>query len=287
MKQQSLTHHYIPTFYLKRWTAGDGRLCELSRPYDVVKPQRKTAEAAGHLRGLYTVPGLPAEKQSVLEDTFFRQTDQAASDALDFMVANTSGAADMPARLRSGWSRFLLSLVHRTPERVEQLRRKLRMELATRLPEIERDYQAQRQPSEPETFAELRKLLERDVEEKTWAVLLERVIDSVTVGGFLNAMHWSIVTFSAAPHALITSDRPVCMTNGIDRPDGHVALPVGPTQVFLAAKTPEIEVALRQENAKALHARLNDIVARQAIRYVYSTDDRQLRFVENRLRRNT
>lgn len=287
MKQQSRTHHYIPTFYLRRWAGEDGRLCEFSRPYRLVKPQRKSPEAAGHLRGLYTIPGLPPESQSILEDKFLRQTDQAASDALDFMLANTSGVDDMSSRLRSGWSRFLLSLMHRTPEKVGDLRAKLRMELATRLPEIERDYQTLRQPSDPETFEDLRALLKRDVEEKTWAVLLERVIDSLTVGTFLNAMRWSIVTFNGSRHSLLTSDRPVCRTNGIDRPDGHVVLPVGPTQVFIAAKNPEIGAALRQANAGELHVCLNDIVARQAVRYVYGTDDRQLRFAENRLARQT
>lgn len=285
MKQQSLTHHYIPQFYSKQWVGKDGRLCEFSRPHGAAKSQRKTPKAAGYLRDLYTVPGLPPESQSILEDRFFRQTDQAASDALDFMLANTSGFGDMPARLRSGWSRFLLSLVHRSPERVEQLRAKLRIELETRVSEIEQNYHAQRQPGEPETFGELWSLIERDVERITWAVLLERVIDSKTVGTFINEMHWSIVTFNEAPHSLMTSDWPVCMSNGITRPDGFVALPVSPTQAFLATNTQDVEAMLRRDDAKTFHAYLNDTVVRQAVRYVYATDDRQLRFVDARLRK--
>ena len=287
MKQQSLKHHYMPIFYLKRWAGEDGRLCEFSRPYQLVKPQRKNPEAAGHLQGLYTVSGLPPEDQSILEDKFFRQVDQTASDALDFMLANTSGVDDMSSRLRSGWSRFLLSLIHRNPEKVGDLQAKLRVELTTRLPEIEQMYQTQRQPSDPETFEVLWTLLEQDVEEKSWAVLVQSVIDSLRVGTFLNAMRWSIVTFNESRHSLLTSDRPVLRTNGIDRPDGHIALPISPTQIFVAVKTLETEAALRQANAEELHARSNDTVTRQAVKFVYATDDRQLRFVESRLAQKT
>ena len=290
MTQRFFTNYDVPSFYLKHWTGEDGRLCEFSRPYDVVKAEWKTTRGTGQLWDLYTVTGLPPERRAALEDRFFRQADQAASDALDFMLANTSGTVDMPALLRSGWSRFVLSLIHRSPDGKGQSRTRLRAEMATRLPGIERDYQAQRQPSEPETFDEFRRLFERDAERESWAVLLERVIDSLAVGTFLNAMHWSIITIDtaldgAASVSLVTSDRPVCMTNGIDRPGGYVVLPVGPTRVFLAATSQDVETVLRQDNAEALHARLNDIVVRQAVRYVYGTDDRQLRFVANRLRK--
>ena len=285
MNQQSLIHHYIPTFYLRRWAGADEQICQFSRPYKEVKPHRKAPEAAGYQRGLYIVPGLPPETRSILEDKFFKQTDQAANDALQFMLANTDGLGDMSPRLRSGWSRFIVSLLHRSPETVEALREKCRTGLAGRMHELEREYQVMRGSTHPTTFEEFRALIERNVQDKAWAVLLERVIDSVTVGTFLNAMRWSIVTFCGAPHSLLTSDRPVCRTNGIDRPDGHVALPVGPTQVFVAANSRDIEATLRQTRAGELHARINNMVVRHAIKYVYGTDDRQLRFVENRLAR--
>jgi hypothetical protein len=46
-------HHFIPVFYTKEWGGPDGRVCEYSRPYDVVKPNcrlcpRGTAAGCRH-----------------------------------------------------------------------------------------------------------------------------------------------------------------------------------------------------------------------------------------------
>jgi hypothetical protein len=46
-------HHYIPQFYLNRWAGTDGRLCEYSRPYDIVKPKFVHPSGTGYERGLY------------------------------------------------------------------------------------------------------------------------------------------------------------------------------------------------------------------------------------------
>ena len=204
-----------------------------------------------------------------------------------FMLANKDGIGDMPSKLRSGWSRFILSLVHRTPERLALLKEKCRVVLAERLAEIEPVYHEFRSSSDPPTFAQLRARMQHDAEHKTWAVLLQDVIDSVTVGTFINAMRWSVVTVRNAPHSILTSDRPVYMTNGINHPEGQTILPIGPTQMFVAVNTPQMEVALRTCDPHRLLGQMNDKVVRHACRYVYGIDDRQLRYVENRLDRHT
>jgi len=287
MQQQSLDHHYIPQFYLRPWAGDDGLICVFSRPYARVEARRKPPRATGFERHLYTVPGLPPEQQSVLEDKFFRNTDQAAYDALQFMLANQDGSADMPSKLRSGWSRFILSLTHRSPERVALLKEKCRVGLIERLVEIESIYDEIRFPSDPPTFGEMKASLQHDIEHTTWVVLLQEVIDSPTVGKFLNAMRWSIVTIRNPGHSLLTSDRPIYMTNGLDHPEAQIILPVGPAQLFIAVNTPEMEEALRTFDPHALLRQMNDKVAIQARRYVYDRDDRQLRFVANRLGRNS
>lgn len=58
-KHHYIKHHYIPVFYSKRWTGQDGRLCEYSRPYKVVKPRRTFPDGTGYARGLYTLPDAP------------------------------------------------------------------------------------------------------------------------------------------------------------------------------------------------------------------------------------
>ena len=283
MQQQSVDHHYIPQFYLRPWTGEDGLVCVFSRPHVRLEARRRPPRATGFERHLYTVSGLPPGQRSILEDEFFRNTDQAAYDALRFMLANQDGAADMPPRLRSGWSRFMLSLMHRSPERVTLLKEKCRIGLIERLAEIEPIYDEIRFPSDPPTFEALKASLQHDVEHKTWAVLLQDVIDSPTVGKFLNAMRWSIVTIQNPVHTLLTSDRPIYMTNGLDHPEAQIILPVGPAELFVAVNTAEMEDALRRSDPRALMRQMNHKVTTQARRYVYDGDDRQLRFVDNRL----
>lgn len=284
MPQQSFKHHYIPIFYLSRWAGADGRICEFSRPFKEARPLRKFAASAGWERNLYTVTGLEPERQGVMEDQFFKATDQTANDALKFMLANQDGSADMPPALRSGWSRFIASLRYRNPEGLALLRQKCRAWFVENLAEIKTKYDLHREPSDPSTFAELHANIEHGIDQEIWAYLLQEVINSKVTGTFVNTMRWSVVVVSSAQHAVLTSDRPVHMTDGINYPEGQIVLPIGPRHIFVAVNTAEMEDALRLRQPNEFLHTLNDRTVRKAHKYVYGTDDQQLRFVEDRLR---
>ena len=66
-------HHYIPVFYLKRWTGSDGRLCVYCRPYVRVKANRKHPDATGYEYDLYVIEGAGAETAGHLEGRFLRR----------------------------------------------------------------------------------------------------------------------------------------------------------------------------------------------------------------------
>lgn len=108
-------------------------------------------------------------------------------------------------------------------------------------------------------------------------------IGSKRVVNALVSMNWATKTIRTARHSLLTSDRPVIMTNGLDRSDAHIVLPISPCKLFIATKT---EQMLRQittmEAAESVWAS-NNKVAEQAYKYVYGVGDSQMRFVANRL----
>jgi hypothetical protein len=81
-------HHYIPAFYLKQWAGTDGRLCEMSGPYDVVKPKQVHPDGTGYARGLYTLQGLPPEAANVVETRFLKDADNLGAVALRAFVEN-------------------------------------------------------------------------------------------------------------------------------------------------------------------------------------------------------
>jgi Protein of unknown function (DUF4238) len=115
-------HHYIPSFYLKHWTGSDGRLIEYRKGYKDRIFQRRTApDGTGYVRGLNTIARIPDQFANYLEDEFLQRADDLASKALDCFLTGTP--LSDPGKLRSGWSRFLMSMLHRHPERMSYLKR--------------------------------------------------------------------------------------------------------------------------------------------------------------------
>jgi hypothetical protein len=89
----------------------------------------------------------------------------------------------------------------------------------------------------------------------------------------------------AAPssHSLLTSDRPLVMTNGISGPGKHLSVPIGPSLLFIAADDPAEVQRLSRHDQDALAMVTNDHVVRQARKFVWGIDACHLRFVERRL----
>jgi Protein of unknown function (DUF4238) len=176
-----------------------------------------------------------------------------------------------------------MSLLHRSPERIVQLRNLVAAKYPRYLQDLRETFDIVKHPDDPRTYEEVRAVGIRDVEHVNIR-LLEMVMDSQSVGSELINMVWGAIHFRRPSFPLLTSDRPTIMTNGIKYPNSHIVLPISPDRIFFAARTrqiaQEIDILCKRSDASA---RLNDIIVRQARRFVYSTDDRQLRFVENRL----
>jgi hypothetical protein len=136
-------HHYIPVFYLRQWTGLDGRLCEYSRPYDTVRPKRVHPDGTGYVRGLYAIDGLPPETANVIETKFLKPADGLASDALRAFIDDQPFAK--PAQMRTSWSRFVMSLMLRYPESIDEMKRQLREN-------VQRAYAETRKETDPPTF---------------------------------------------------------------------------------------------------------------------------------------
>src|SRR5262245_1192702 len=122
-------HHYIPVFYLNQWRGLDDRLCEYSRPYDVVKPKRVHQDGTGYVRGLYAIEGFPPQVTNILETNFLKPADGLAANALIALVEGREFVK--PAQMRTSWSRFVLSLMLRNPEAIADMKHQLRERVRT------------------------------------------------------------------------------------------------------------------------------------------------------------
>jgi hypothetical protein len=89
-KQQK--HHYIPSFYTKRWAAPDGKLIEYRLGYQRRIFHRRThPDGTGYFLGLNTIERLPPEIANFIEDQFLQRADDLACQALDHLLAGTLG----------------------------------------------------------------------------------------------------------------------------------------------------------------------------------------------------
>jgi hypothetical protein len=268
-------HHYIPIFYLKQWRGPDGRLCEYSRPYNTVKPRRVHPDGTGYVRGLYTIDGLPPETANVIETKLLKPTDGLAANALDAFVHDRPLAK--PAQMRTSLSRFVLSLMLRYPESIDEMKRQLHET-------VERVYAETRKETDPPTFKEYEAVQGTDELARLHGSLLLDLIRDSRMGRLIFGMHWGFVTFSQYGHSLLTSDRPIT-TNAFPISANHLCLPIGPRRMFFACDTEQAEHEFRRLHPKEIMRVINDLTARRAVKFIWGTDDRQLRFVEKRLRR--
>jgi Protein of unknown function (DUF4238) len=145
MPREDEKHHYLPVFYLKQRGGADGRLCEYSRPYDVVKPRRVHPDGTGYVRGLYKIEGLPPETINVIETKFLKPADGLASDTLTALVRDQPFAK--PGQMRASWVRFVLSLMIRYPEAIAAMKRQLRQN-------VQKVYLETKKDTDPPTFEE-------------------------------------------------------------------------------------------------------------------------------------
>jgi hypothetical protein len=149
---------------------------------------------------------------------------------------------------------------------------------------IELHYDEFRTENDPATFEEFQySYTQADVDQLQLHVL-SRIMDSELVGSALVRMCWGVIRTHTSNHLLLTSDRPLVMTDGLGRPDAHIVLPISPVRIFVAVHTEEV---LRQINDKMQTGGgvqiLNSRLVRQARKYVWAVNDESLQFIEERL----
>ena len=277
-------HHYIPVFYLKQWAGGDKRICEFSKPYDRVRARRTHPDGTSYVHGLNTILGVPAHDAQYLENIFFKFTDNYAAITLRVLLSDPPW--HFTPELRSAWSRFLMSLIVRNPKSVGKHRLAAEGLFKSILPKMEAEYPKYRTANDPETYLEYSRIRSGNLAGKIFARLMQRLIDSEFSGSRLNSMRWMVLHDPKPKHLLLTSDRPVVMTNGLEKPNGQILIPISPRHVFVATNNLDTENYIRSVwRNRQLIQQANERVALQSRRYVYGYSDAQLSFVSSRLGR--
>lgn len=277
-----LKHHHLPVFYLKRWTGEDGRLCQFSRPRNEIVSRRRHPAQTGYVERLYELPGLPPEKAQRIEQGFMQRLDSLAAEALS-MLEDGDPRIARQSKPRSAWSRFIMSLLMRTPEDIAALKSGIAEEWMRNIPQLEGKYAAERGAHHPATLEEY--LAQRDPKDvERWAMsLAPYLIDHRKIGELLNNMRWLVRRIASDAGEFLTSDRPIIMSWTLTEQNAFLFLPINPKAMFVAVNDIETQRMVEERDPAEQVEAVNRYVAGRAVRFVYSRDDSVLNYVRQHM----
>lgn len=265
-----MKHHYIPQFYLRPWLGPDHKLQEFRRGYQGrIQTGRYGTESTGFEKDLYVLPGASEETKQNIEKQFMSVVDNEAVTARNMML---SGVIPRDPALRHSWARFVVSLIFRNPEELGKFKDDFRRRLLTPSPEFTARYEAAKAPDDPETMEEWISRRQPDRVERESIMAVARLIEHQNVLALLRTMDWRVVDTSRVTRRLMTSDRPVVMTGGMNRYDGHFGIPISPTRLFIAFTVSSYANRFCAASIGKIVRTVNEVVIGQARKYVYSVD---------------
>jgi hypothetical protein len=276
-------HHYLPEFLMQRWADAEGNVTEYRRPREDLVVKKRHPAATGYMFELYSdqTKDDPVERQA-LELVFMQKVDTLAADALAHLEAD--GTKPKEPELQSAWSRFLMSLMHRSPERVKYFVERVReYEEGTLNPDLKEKYDQLRGPDDPPTFEEWLKAKGPVTSELT-VKLIRMLIDSANIGPVLNSMRWTVHQADGA-FGFLTGDLPIMISDGLGHDRAFVMLPIGPSSLFIAARDAKVIQSFTTQSANALQRGINDACVRQSRHVIVAHRDSQTAFVDRRFLR--
>jgi hypothetical protein len=278
-------HHYIPQFYLHQWADANGQLVRYYRPHKAVVATRTTPKWTGYEDSLYSFEGTAPERRNAIEKDFMSpKVDDPASIAMQVLIA--MDAAKLTDDLRIAWTRFVMSLHVRNPERVEQIKQAAAQGLRDSLRADPEEYEKRRSPDDPSSLLEWAELNTPAIFDNQGMRMLPGVIEHRPTVEAIIQMRWMTVGTAEAFPDLLTSDRPVYMSHGVNDERCFIVVPMSPKFMFFATRDPNMFDRVLSLGIESVTVQVNGFMATQAIQNVYGANDQHLQFVEDRLRPN-
>lgn len=262
-------HHYIPVFYLREWANDRGRLVEFSRPTGAHVAARPCGpKGTGYVRGLYRLHATDEERAEAFERYFFQFVDNQAKDALDMLLRRKPERWN--DKTRSAWTRFLMGMIFRNPERIEAVRVYAEQVALDHMDEAVVEYLTNNKDDSGFLDALQAAVVFNAVQ---WT---QTTMNSQNIGNHILNMRWKTRDITQTGLTFFTSDRPLIMTNGMTHEHSHLAIPISPTMLFLAFNTSSVEDRIMSMSQMELLSATNSTVLKYAKRYAWNTDDRQI-----------
>lgn len=276
-------HHYTPRFLLQGWVGDDGKLCRFTSPHPGKIATKRVAPAEiGYQKHLYSIPGAAPDKAQAIEEKFMSAVDDQAADAHKLLL---KGKLALSQKMRSAWSRFLMSQWFRTPEGVSHMKQAMAALLAKDDPTFSAKYEALKKVGYPPTLGEAIALLNPHFAERAALQVMMKLMDDPSNGHRLNNMQWFVREIDGG-HDLLVSDKLLQMSHGIFSDAGYLTIPLTPRLMFCAVKKPSLGKAMMAVGRNEFVSRANRAVVGRATEYVGATDMFQAPFIEKHFGRD-
>jgi hypothetical protein len=278
-------HHYIPEFWSKRWIGSDGCAERYTMPaHGKIVCYRKPPSAIGWRASLYELPAYKGTLSN-FEVTFFRKIDQRASDLFDKIEhANNISLSEFET---VSFSLFIVSLLHRSPAAIVLLESSTKTTLDKLLIDLREKYQSIRGNGDPEIFEDFYDHYDDIKKLSNLSNVFGTLILSENIAKFISNLHWFKLDLSSSKFPLLLSDDPLIRTNGIAKPDGHIALPISPTQALVGVYERSFFNEISSNSATKLARLMNIQTVESAREFVVASDKRQHAFILRRFGADT
>ena len=255
-QQPSNRHHYVPEFLLKQWKNSDGAIWRYFRNGRGAIDCRAQAPAGmGYQPGLYATDGLPPEHRQQVESKFMAPLDTEASRVHQLLLGGRVRA--LTDEQCSRWAGLMMSLWFRTPSEVEGIRTAVHALYQRHLASTALN------PDGPT------ELPEAALNSLAMDAMMESIEDSRRDTELIN-MHWDVIEVGGS-RELFISDSPLSQPTSFARlgaPGSYLALPISPTKLFVAARSPTLVAGMRKLPQRELVARQNRAAVSQAEHFV-------------------
>ena len=273
-------HHYIPEFYLRRWTGADGKFERYTRPIPgKITVKRVFPSEAGFARDLYRLPGTDSDPMW-LETRILQRIDDRAARVLNKL--NLATPATLTDEELSSWSVFVRSLFYRAPDMLRAVKESGEHDWYGAIEEMRAQYPIRRRATDPECFDDFVASHSREDIERSVMGVLPTLFTSQRIGQFLNDLHKRVIDTPPHVPTFLLSDEPLARTNGMMNESGHYAIPLSPRRLLVAAYTRKTLDVIVNQGEKRLVTSVNRWIVESARHFVAGVDRTQDRFIRNR-----
>lgn len=262
-----MKHHYVPQFFLKRWSNAAGKVHVFSIRNGVIVSSTRTPEYTGFEHDLY---GLVANTLGFgldhIEKRLFGPIDSNAAVVLDKLERHEVISEDE----HIAWTFFLSSLRIRQPDVLAFLRKDgiARMKAAL----VERDASTL-PPGAASTKTWFNFNYPGAIEAMTLTHWLPRIILHDGVTAAFGDLRWWIREFDPDEAGLLLSDLPIHWEGGFNSDRFMIQLPIGPHRVFFGARSQDTEKILDAIPPPDLVRRINRTTLASSADRIWASDE--------------